>query len=188
MTLISCPPGCSHLQAGEAYQRGRRSEKALAFGREYLRERFSAFQDENDFHFVTSIERTIHVFQRSGSPLSDDAVIQALEQLPMHLGSIEVVVAAPNPLALALTKKIKEDKRLEDFVKRRPERPGVLVNILEEKVKKKAGSKGSGSLYLDFIATYFGAMISEKEVREEWEHLQGKTGEKKDPPGGIIIP
>jgi hypothetical protein len=187
---IQCPEDCIHLKSGETYQKEKRSEKALASGRDYLRERLRAFKDQEELHFLTVLERTIHILHRAGGDLTDEGVKNALDQLPMHLGTLEVVVAAPHPLALALARKIKGDPALEAFRKRAPDRVGALVRTLGNLVEKKAGLPESGCRYLDFIATYHGALVSDREVREEWERLQGQDqGEdEKDPPGGIIIP
>jgi hypothetical protein len=185
---IDCPKDCPHLKAGEDYQKERRSGRALVSGRDYIQERVKTFKDRDDLNFAAALESAIHVQHRVGGAPTDHAVIQALEQLPLHLGTLEAVISAPDPLARALAEKVKKDRTFETYRTWPRERLTKFLDRLKSLVKVRAGKDGTQTGYLDFIGTYFGTMVSEREILQELRTKETDPPDQGTSPGGILLP
>lgn len=189
MIRIQCPPDCPHLKSGETYQKQRREEKALATGKDYLSERWTHLKDQNAMMMMGLIERLIYLYRRLKGDITDRAVLSALEQLPLHLSPIEVVTTGPHPLALFLAGRIKKDEAFKTFRELPRERIEKLIKNLDNMAKKRTGNDADSTSYLEFIATYFDAVLSEREILKEQEEMADSDPSKGEgPSGGIIVP
>jgi len=186
---IDCPDDCTFLKAGEAYHRERRSEKAIAAGKNYVSERFNIVKDREALNFIVAMEHTLHMHRTANTGLTDETVLRAIEELPLHLGKVQAVISSSQPLALFLAEKIRKDELFVTYRNLPTDRLKLYIDSLKGLAEKRSNKGDSATSYLDFIATYFSAMISEREILKEMKGPEKEdlpnTGES---PGGIILP
>ncbi len=188
---IDCPEDCSYLETGEEYQKERRMVKAVSSGREYVNERTQAFREEDEFIAAMSLEHAFHMLRRAGRRMKDKDIVRALDQLPMHLGSLEIVTTNPDPLAATLAMRMKNTPEFEELRKNKPDICKKTIARLEEFVKRMTKKASGETVYLDFIATYFDSMVTERELQEERAATAPEDPDRasdQDSPGGIILP
>ncbi|MCI0585647.1 MAG: hypothetical protein L0323_02260 [Planctomycetes bacterium] len=178
---IACPQDCPYL-GGERYQAGRRQERGVQKGSDYVRARLRLFPDEQTFAFAMEVEERIYRWMRVHEAVDEATVAGALDALQAALGTVVVASVPPHPLARALVEAARDPKG--PFAAYQEKRAGARAGIVAKLAEDVRSRAGSPRRYVDLLRPFFDEVTDPRTLAAEMRTQPGERVSR----GGIILP
>jgi len=196
LKTIECPPDCPYLES-EAYQAGRRRERALVAGKEFLdfmSKVTPPVENDPSYDFCMQVQADAYLFMSRSGGLSDGEAMRAYDGLRGLLGKIYVADGAPLPMTQYLHDRFENSERYKRWMMLSDrDRAGTLEDLVS--MIKKIGKTDSDG-YWNLVESFYKNVDLSSDfgfTENDYAALQGSSSDRigdafQRSEGGLILP